>query len=260
MNILEKIVERKKIEIAEAKQKVSEAELKCLSGFQRKTLSLKTSLSNEKKTGIIAEYKRSSPSKGVINSTAKVEDVTEAYTQNGASGLSILTDKDFFGGSLSDLHVARKNNIPILRKDFIIDEYQILEARAHGADVVLLIAACLTPKRVKELARYAKKLDLEILLEFYGDDELACLCEDVDMVGVNNRNLKTFEVDIENSIRLLHKLPQDKPAIAESGIGSTDVLKRLRSAGFKGFLIGGNFMKHENPGEAFKNYVAQLNS
>jgi len=260
MNILEKIVERKKQEVAEAKQQVSEAELQCLSGFQRKILSLKSSLLDKNKTGIIAEFKRRSPSKGIINSTAKVEDVTKAYTENGASGLSVLTDKDFFGGSLSDFQVARENNIPILRKDFIIDEYQILEARAHGADVVLLIAACLTPKRVKELAHYAKNLGMEILLEFYGDDELACVCEEVDFVGVNNRNLKTFEVDIENSIRLLNKLPKDKLAIAESGIDNADVVKQLRSAGFSGFLIGESFMKHSNPAEAFKEYVAKLKS
>lgn len=260
MNILEKIVEQKKIAIAEAKQIVSEVELQRLWGFRWETLSLKASLSDKNKTGIIAEFKRRSPSKGVINATATVADVTKAYAENGASGLSVLTDSHFFGGSLDDMRVARKNNIPLLRKDFVIDEYQILEARAHGADAVLLIAACLTPKRVKELTHYAKDLGLEVLLEFYGEDELACFCEEVDMVGINNRNLKNFEVDIENSIRLLHKLPKDKPAVAESGINNTDVLKQLRSAGFKGFLIGENFMKNDNPGLAFKSYVDKLKS
>ncbi|ANI88179.1 indole-3-glycerol phosphate synthase [Arachidicoccus ginsenosidimutans] len=257
-NILEKIVKRKIEEVAEAKQKVSEAELQRSSMFQRTPFSLKASLTDKNKTGIIAEFKRRSPSKGIINANAKVEDVTKAYTENGASCLSVLTDKDFFGGSLEDLKMARQNNIPILRKDFMIDEYQILEACANGADVILLIAACLNPQRVKELATYAKQLDLEVLLEIHGDDELACVCDEVDFVGVNNRNLKTFEVDIENSIRLLNKLPKDKLAIAESGIDNVEVVKQLRSAGFKGFLIGENFMKHENPGEAFKNYVQQL--
>lgn len=257
-NILNKIVERKTEEVAEAKQKIKEAELLNSAAFQRKPFSLKTSLSDENKTGIIAEFKRRSPSKGIINAMAKVEDVTKAYTENGASCLSVLTDKDFFGGSMDDLKIARQNNIPILRKDFMIDEYLVLEARANGADVILLIAACLSPQRVQELAVYAKQLDMEVLLEIHGDDELACVCDEVDFVGVNNRNLKTFEVDIENSIRLLNKLPKDKLAIAESGIDNVAVVKQLRSAGFKGFLIGENFMKHDNPGEAFKQYVQQL--
>ncbi|HEU0227902.1 MAG TPA: indole-3-glycerol phosphate synthase TrpC, partial [Arachidicoccus soli] len=163
-----------------------------------------------------------------------------------------------FGGSLEDLKIARQHAIPILRKDFMIDEYQILEARAFGADVILLIAACLSPRRVKELAAYAKKLSLEVLLEVHGEDELAHVCDEIDLVGVNNRNLKTFEVDIENSIRLLNILPKNKLAIAESGIDNVKVVKQLRTAGFSGFLIGENFMKNENPGEAFKNYVQQL--
>lgn len=257
-NILEKIVERKIEEIAEAKQNTKETELLNSIAFMRKPFSLKASLLNESKTGIIAEFKRRSPSKGIINATAKVEDVTKAYMENGASCLSVLTDKDFFGGSLDDLKIARQNDIPILRKDFMIDEYQVLEARAIGADVILLIAACLTPQRVKELAFYAKQLDLEVLLEIHGDDELACVCDEIDFVGVNNRNLKTFEVDIENSIRLLNELPKDKLAIAESGIDNVAVVRQLRKAGFSGFLIGENFMKYQHPGEAFKNYVEQL--
>lgn len=258
MNILERIVERKLVEVAQAKQKIKEVDLLNSAELQRKPFSLKASLADNNKTGIIAEFKRRSPSKGVINATAKVEEVTKAYKEYGASCLSVLTDRDFFGGSLDDLQPARLNNIPILRKDFMIDEYQILEARANGADVILLIAACLSPQRVKELAAYAKQLELEVLLEIHGDDELCCICDKVDLVGVNNRNLKTFEVDIENSIRLLNKLPKDKLAIAESGIDNVSVVKQLRSAGFSGFLIGENFMKHSNPGEAFKNYVEQL--
>lgn len=257
-NILDKIIERKKEEVAETKQRISEAELEHRPMFQHKTLSLKSALTDKNKTGIIAEFKRQSPSKGIINASADVVKVTQSYTQYGASGLSVLTDKDFFGGSLDDLEIARRNDIPILRKDFIIDEYQLLEARAYGADVILLIAACLNPKRVQELAAYAKKLSLEVLLEIHGDDELSCVCEEIDFVGVNNRNLKTFEVDIENSIRLLNKLPKNKFAIAESGIENVEIVKQLRSAGFKGFLIGENFMKHSNPAEAFRQYVQQL--
>lgn len=257
-NILDKIIEHKKIEVAQRKQERSATELMQSKGFDRNTISLKSSLLDKSKTGIIAEFKRQSPSKGIINATAGVADVTSAYTQNGASCLSVLTDQKFFGGNLEDLKIARKNDIPILRKDFMIDEYQILEARAFGADVILLIAACLSPRRVKELAAYAKKLSLEVLLEIHGDDELSRVCDEVDLVGVNNRNLKTFEVDIENSIRLLNILPKDKIAIAESGIDNVMVVKQLRAAGFSGFLIGENFMKSENPGEAFKNYTQQL--
>lgn len=257
-NILEEIIEHKRLEVTQRKRELSVSELMKNSGFERNPISLKSSLLDKSKTGIIAEFKRQSPSRGVINATAQVADVTKYYTLNGASCLSVLTDEKFFGGSLQDLIIARQNNIPILRKDFMIDEYQILEARAFGADVILLIAACLSSRRVKELAAYAKKLSLEVLLEIHGDDELVSVCEEVDLVGVNNRNLKTFEVDIENSIRLLNQLPKGKLAIAESGIDNVAVVKQLRKAGFSGFLIGENFMKNENPGEAFKNYAKQL--
>ncbi|AYD47260.1 indole-3-glycerol phosphate synthase TrpC [Arachidicoccus soli] len=257
-NILDKIIEHKKIEIARCRQERTATELMQSHGFERNTLSLKSSLLDISKTGIIAEFKRRSPSKGIINASADVAKVTSVYTQYGASCLSVLTDEQFFGGSLEDLKIARQHAIPILRKDFMIDEYQILEARAFGADVILLIAACLSPRRVKELAAYAKKLSLEVLLEVHGEDELAHVCDEIDLVGVNNRNLKTFEVDIENSIRLLNILPKNKLAIAESGIDNVKVVKQLRTAGFSGFLIGENFMKNENPGEAFKNYVQQL--
>lgn len=257
-NILDKIVEQKRIEVAEARKQSPEAVLSASEFFSRDTISLKENLQREGSTGIIAEFKRRSPSKGWINQEADVEEVTAAYTKYGASCLSVLTDRDFFGGSDKDLIAARKNNIPILRKEFIIDEYQLLEAKSIGADVVLLIAACLAPQRVKELAKFAKKLSLEVLLELHAEEELEHICEEVDFVGINNRNLKTFEVDVEHSVRLMQKLPAGKICIAESGIDNADVVIALRNKGFKGFLIGENFMKHQNPGLAFKEYVEQL--
>lgn len=259
-NILETIIEYKKQEVQRCMRETPVAKLMQSPAVERAGLSLKASLLDPAKTGIIAEYKRKSPSKGIINDSATVQDVTSAYTQGGASGLSVLTDQESFGGSLDDLRIARMNSIPILRKDFMIDEYQILEAKAAGADVILLIAACLSATRVRELAVYAKKLSLEVLLEIHGDEELDHICDDIDLVGVNNRNLKTFEVDIDNSIRLLHLLPNDKPAIAESGIDNVQTVHQLRKAGFSGFLMGEHFMKQDSPGGAFTSYVKALKS
>ena len=187
-------------------------------------------------------------------------EVTQAYTLNGASCLSILTDEYFFGGSAQDILKARVNNIPILRKDFIIDEYQILEARSMGADVILLIAACLTPERVKELATFAKSIQLEVLLEIHSDEELKHICDETELVGVNNRDLKTFSVDINRSIELSKKIPVNKIKIAESGINDIETIRIFRKAGFKGFLIGENFMKQPDPTIAFVNFVEQLNA
>jgi indole-3-glycerol phosphate synthase len=257
-NILDKIIEHKKTEVALAKQKQSEAALKQMPGFSRQTFSLKQFLLDENKTGIIAEFKRQSPSKGIINGIADVVEVTKAYTENGASCLSVLTDEYFFGGTNADLQKARINNIPILRKDFIIDEYQILEARAIGADVILLIAACLSPERVKELALYAKSLQLEVLLEIHNEEELQHICAATEIVGVNNRDLKTFTVDINRSIELSKKIPANKIKIAESGINDVETICTFRNAGFKGFLIGENFMKQPDPTIAFADFVKHL--
>ncbi len=255
MNILDKIIAQKKIEVADRKIRLSVEELMQYEFYNRPTISLCSFLLDENKTGIIAEFKRRSPSKGVINATADVAEVTGAYTANGASGLSVLTDEQFFGGSSDDLIKARVNAIPILRKDFIIDEYQVTEAKAIGADVILLIAANLSTQRVKELAAFAKHLQLEVLLEIHNEEELAHICDEVDLVGVNNRNLKTFEVDLQTSLRLIHHIPSSKPAIAESGINNVESLVILKQAGFKGFLIGENFMKQPDPGKAFGEYV-----
>jgi indole-3-glycerol phosphate synthase len=258
MNILDTIIAHKRIEVAQRKQQTSIAELEKGPFFANETSSLKKYLLKGTKTGIIAEFKRKSPSKGIINDKVTVEEVTTAYTKFGASGISILTDKEFFGGSLDDLLAATINPVPLLRKDFIIDEYQIIEGKAYGAEVILLIAACLSKTEVKQLATVAKNIGLDVLLEVHNEQELEHICDEIDMVGVNNRNLKTFEVSIDTSLQLINKIPTDKVAIAESGIDNVETIVTLKRAGFKGFLIGEHFMKNENPGLAFENFVNDL--
>lgn len=257
-NILEEIVavKERQVEFEKTDTPVSVWEKQPF--FTRATLSLRSSLLNENKTGIIAEFKRRSPSKGIINDKISVEKVAEAYTTHGASGLSVLTDRAFFGGSADDLKAARNNDIPILRKDFIIDEYQVVQAKAIGADVILLIAACLSPARVKRYAAFAKKLGLEVLLEIHNETELEHICDETDIVGVNNRDLKTFKVDINTSLLLINKIPANKIAITESGISDVETIVTLKQAGFKGFLIGETFMKEADPGKAFADFVVGL--
>ena len=254
-NILDIIIQHKKIEVARAKAFTSLATLQQSENFNRQTISMRQFLLDESKTGIIAEFKRKSPSKGVINATATVEAVTEAYTKFGASALSVLTDEQFFGGSVEDLKKARTNHIPILRKDFMIDAYQIAEAKAMGADVILLIAACLTPLQVKELAVYATSLQLEVLLEIHTEQELQHICDETSIVGINNRDLKTFTVDINRSIELSKKIPGNKLRIAESGINDIETIRIFKNEGYHGFLIGENFMKQPDPAVAFAQFV-----
>lgn len=258
MTILDTIIEHKKLEVQLARKEVPEEQFLQLPAFSRKTFSLRKFLLDATKTGIIAEFKRQSPSKGIINDTADIVAVTKAYTDNGASCLSVLTDQQFFGGSAADLQNARVNNIPILRKDFIIDEYQVLQSKAMGADVILLIAACLSPKRVKELAALATTIGLEVLLEIHSDGELLHICDETAIVGVNNRDLKTFAVDINRSIELSKKIPHDIIKIAESGIHDVETICIFKNAGFKGFLIGENFMKQSDPAIAFASFTKQL--
>ncbi len=258
MNILDKIIEYKKSEVEKRKLEVSISELEKSFYFDRKTLSLKESLQKGDRTGIIAEFKRRSPSKGVINDEVNVVDVTKGYAENGASALSVLTDENFFGGSNNDLIEARVNNIPILRKEFIIDEYQITEAKSIGADLILLIAACLTPKEIKRLASFAKSLSLEVLLELHDERELEHICDETELVGINNRNLKTFEVKIERSLEMAEKISNSKIKIAESGINSVNDILLFRKNGFKGFLIGEAFMKEADPAIAFARFVNGL--
>jgi indole-3-glycerol phosphate synthase len=258
MNILQTIIEHKKIEVAERKQIVSQALLMQTKHFKRKCFSLIESLAKAGNSGIIAEFKRKSPSKGFINEHADVVAVTQGYTQAGAACLSVLTDTNFFGGSTEDLLAARINDIPILRKDFIIDEYQIAEAKAMGADVILLIAACLTPSEVQSLAKYAMAIGLEVLLELHDETELSHICDETILVGINNRNLKDFKVDIDASLRMAKLISNDKIKIAESGISTVSMIRTFKNAGFKGFLIGEMFMKEANPALAFNNFVQNI--
>ena len=210
-------------------------------------------------TGIIAEFKRRSPSKGWFKTKElEVEPVVAAYNKS-AAGISVLTDGEFFGGDMDDLIQTKVvTDIPVLRKDFIIDKWQIAEAKAFGADVILLIAACLTKEEVKEFATYANSIGLESILEVHNEQELGHCCDEVSMVGVNNRNLKTFEVSIDTSLQLIDKIPVGKPAIAESGISNVATIRELREAGFKGFLIGETFMKEEQPGKAFEEFINKI--
>ncbi|HEY1112654.1 MAG TPA: indole-3-glycerol phosphate synthase TrpC [Chitinophagaceae bacterium] len=258
MNILDTIIAQKRLEVAGRKQQKGIADLEKGPFFRKETLSLKKFIQDDTRTGIIAEFKRKSPSKGIINDRATVEEVTTAYARHGASGISVLTDTEFFGGSLDDLLAARVNKVPLLRKDFTIDDYQLVEAKAYGADVILLIAACLSPAEVRSLARVARGLGLEVLLELHDESELGHVCEEVDLVGVNNRNLKTFSVDLEHSVRLAEQIGSGYVKVAESGISQVANIRYLKQYGFQGFLIGENFMKETNPGEAFKNFVAEL--
>lgn len=259
-NILTEIVAHKHVEVAARKQQRGVDELEQVSWFKRTPLSLAHFLQDPVKTGIIAEFKRRSPSKGLINGDVTVQDVTMAYTRYGASGLSVLTDEKFFGGSSDDLQQARaaNNNIPILRKDFVIDEYQILEAKAIGADVILLIAECLSVKEVASLAAFAHNLGLEVLLEVHSGDQLEKVTDHIQMVGVNNRDLTTFKVDFNRSCELAPQIPAGKCKVAESGISNTDAIITLKQAGFQGFLIGEHFMKQEDPPRAFENFVTEL--
>ena len=257
-NILAKIVETKFGEVAERKKQISIAQLQAMPLFEKPCYSLKANIIDTSKTGIIAEFKRQSPSKGIINAVASVEEVAKAYTQFGASGISVLTDGPYFGGSLADLSIAVQNEIPVLRKEFIIDEFQVIEAKAYGASVILLIASCLSPAETKSLASVAKSLGLEVLLELHDASELAHVCEEVDLVGINNRSLKSFEVNIEHSLQLKNLLPKGKLSIAESGIYDLATFQLLKKEGFDGFLMGEYFMKQENPAKAFEEFSQQI--
>ena len=261
--ILDEIVANKRKELEQYKP-LSSIERFREKGFfwEISNRSLKQSLLAEGSSGIIAEFKRKSPSKGWFKTKElEVEPVVRQYNDKGAAGISVLTDEVYFGGDLDDLIQAKLiSDIPVLRKDFIVDEWQVAEAKAFGADVILLIAACLSPAEVKQLAAFTKTVGLEVLLEIHNEDELAHICDEIDMVGVNNRNLKNFEVDINTSLQLIDKIPPDKPAIAESGISKVETIVTLKKAGFKGFLIGETFMKEPDPGNAFSEFINQLNA
>ena len=259
MTILDQIIASKKKEVALKKSVVSVAQLENSDLFNNKTNSLSKSIVNSP-FGIIAEHKRRSPSKATINNSFSVEEVVKGYENAGASGISILTDMQYFGGSLEDLLLARASvQIPLLRKEFIVDEYQLLEAKAFGADAILLIAAVLSKQEIKQLSQFAQSLALEVLLEVHNQEELEkSMMPSLDLIGVNNRNLKTFEVSLQNSIELANHIPNDFVKISESGITTTDDIKLLRSQGFQGFLIGENFMKTDNPGKSLEQFINQL--
>jgi len=257
MNILDKIIERKKQVVAEAKSKFSIEQVKDSEFFGRPTFSLKKTLKS--KSGIITEFKRQSPSKGIINDKVSPLEVISEYEKFGASAVSILTDKDFFGGSFEDILSVRNHiNIPILRKDFMIDEYQFYEAKSIGADVILLIASCLSPIQVSEFTELAHSLNLEVLLEIHSEHELKHINKNVDFVGINNRNLKDFKVDLQHSVDLKNLLPNDIFSIAESGIYNEEDFKFLKEKGFDGFLMGEYFMKNENPGNKFGEFISNV--
>ena len=259
MNILDQIIASKKKEVALKKSVVSIAQLENSDLFNKKTNSLSKSIINST-SGIIAEHKRRSPSKATINNSFAVEDVVKGYENAGASGISVLTDMQYFGGSLEDLLLARASvQIPLLRKEFIVDEYQLLEAKAFGADAILLIAAVLTKEEIKQLSEFAQSLALEVLLEVHNQEELdKSSMPSLDLIGVNNRNLKTFEVSLQNSIDLINHIPNDFVKISESGITTTNDIKLLRSHGFQGFLIGESFMKTDNPGKSLEQFINEL--
>ena len=260
MNILDKITADKRKEVDLKKSLISAKQLEESFLFQRQTISLTERLKNSA-SGIIAEHKRRSPSKATINQDLNVQDVAKGYENAGVCGMSVLTDGKYFGGSLDDLILARaSSNLPLLRKEFIIDQYQIIEAKAYGADVILLIAAILSKEEIKQFSTLAKQLNLDVLLEVHNEEELhKSIMPSIDMLGVNNRNLKTFEVSLETSKLLSEIIPNDFVKVSESGISSVEAIKDLKQFGYKGFLIGENFMKTDNPGENAKVFIEELN-
>jgi len=259
MNILDRIVidKRKEVNLRKGLIPISQLERSVL--FSKPSISLANKLRNSK-SGIIAEHKRRSPSKSVINNTLNVQDVATGYENAGVCGISVLTDGKYFGGSLDDLLTARaSSNLPLLRKEFIIDEYQIIEAKAYGANVILLIAAILNQKEIKQFSELAKSLDLDVLLEVHNEEELhKSIMPSLDMLGVNNRDLKTFNVSLETSKTLSKIIPNDFVKVSESGISNIEAIKTLQPYGYQGFLIGENFMKTDNPGTSATEFIKSL--
>ncbi|WGD35170.1 indole-3-glycerol phosphate synthase TrpC [Olleya sp. YS] len=259
MDILQKITNDKRIEVNLRKQLIPIKQLEQSVLFERDTISLAKKL-KASNTGIIAEHKRRSPSKLVINHNLNVFDVAKGYENAGVCGMSVLTDGKYFGGSLEDLLIARAScHLPLLRKEFIIDPYQIIEAKAYGADVILLIAAILTNAEIKQFSELAKSLNLDVLLEVHNEAELhKSIMPSLDMLGVNNRNLKTFEVSLDTSKQLSNLIPEDFVKVSESGISNIQAIKQLQPYGYKGFLIGENFMKTNNAGESAMQFIEKL--
>lgn len=257
-NILDKIIANKKIEVEKQKQIETLSQLEKRITDTINNYSFKEALINSS-TGIIAEFKRRSPSRNWIFKDAKIEDVIPLYSEYGASAISVLTDMDFFGGEIADLNHARSlTQTPLLRKDFMIDEYQLYQAKVSQANAILLIASALTIEKTKQMAGKAKELGLDVLLEIHNEKELDHINDKVDVVGINNRNLSTFVTDVQISFALGDKIPTEFVKISESGISDPQTVIDLQKAGFKGFLMGENFMKTNNPGKALDEFIKQL--
>ena len=259
MDILSRIIKKKKVEIEDLKNSVSIADLEKSNLFNTKTKSLSDNI-KQKEIGIIAEHKRKSPSKSNINHQNSSKSIINGYDDGGAAGISFLTEKNFFDGSSYEFIEARRlTNLPMLRKDFIIDEYQVIESKSIGADAILLIDACLNSSEIINLSKLAKSFDLEVLIEIHDLEELNKSCIDsIDIIGVNNRNLKTFNVNIETSLNLVDKIPSSFTKISESGLNNSYEIKKLKNSGFDGFLIGERFMKSSNPGEELSNFISKI--
>ena len=261
MDILQEIVAHKRIEVERFKQQLSEQEIhrrvEAILDFSVPSMSKALTASE---SGIIAEFKRRSPSKGWIKEEGKADEIPLSYQEHGAAALSILTDEQYFGGKDDFIRIARHAgvHIPILYKNFIIDEYQLFQARLCGASAVLLIAADLSKEECRSLLSTAHGLGLEVLLEMHSEEELEYVEMEPDMCGINNRNLGTFITDVQNSFRLAELLPKDSVKVSESGISNPDTVKALRLAGFRGFLIGETFMKTSDPGKALKEFISKL--
>ncbi len=259
--MLQEIIENKRKKVDQNKQLYPTKLLEQSIYFDSNCVSLSQYLKRPDKSGIIAEFKRKSPSKGVINAYADVMQTTIGYMQAGASALSILTEEDYFMGKSEDLTTARNANYcPILQKDFIVDEYQIIEAKSIGADAILLIAAALEKDKIKTLYTLAKSLGLEVLFEIHGKEELDKVPDSDIIIGVNNRNLKTMQVDIKTSFEIIQELPKSSLLISESGLNTVEDVRALKEAGFQGFLMGEHFMRTPDPAEALKQFILKLNS
>ena len=259
MKILDKIVEDKKIELKNLSSKIPVSLLEKRSLFSRQCISLKNSILNSP-SGIICEFKRKSPSNNNINYETSIIDVIKGYQNAGAVGVSILTNKKYFDGDISDIIETREIlDIPILRKEFIVSEYQVIEAKSIGSDAILLIASILKSEEISKLSSLAKSLDLEVLVEIHSFDELKKISsDDIDIIGVNNRNLDTLEIDLNNSIEIYKEIPDKFLKISESGISRVESILKLREVGYQGFLIGENFMKSRDPMEEAYNFIKQV--
>ncbi len=258
-DILNEIITHKKREVARQIEEHPLSMLKQrLSTESVPFYSLKTAL-EKSSTGIIAEFKRRSPSKGWINRSAEATTVVQAYELAGAAALSVLTDEPYFGGTLTDLRAATKSvSIPVMRKEFIVDEYQIYDAKLSGASAILLIAAAITKEESKRFTELAGELHLEVLLELHDERETEYITEHNRLIGINNRNLGSFVTDIQKSFRMIDLLPREALLISESGISDPQVVRELRDAGYRGFLIGENFMKSDDPGESLGAFLKDI--